>query len=892
MEQRIPKRIIQTGKHIQQPLHNRAMIVNIKLLNPDYEYLFFDDDEVRRFVKQEFPQHLKIFDSFRFPIQRYDFFRYLAVYRYGGFYLDLDVMLAEGLSGLLEFDCVFPFEGLTLNRFLRTHHKMDWEIGNYAFGATARHPFLEAVIQNCVRAQKEPNWVEPMMRGLPFLFKEEFLVLNTSGPGLVTRTLAENRQLAETVTVLFPEDVCDIANWNRFGDLGVHSMEGSWRRRGRRVRRRVAQRWENWKLQGLLKESLKLGKTRHFPMSDSLSNPRRATSRKLSGPLVSILIPAFNAQEWISDAVRSAIAQTWESKEIIVVDDGSTDQTFKVAQQFESEEVLVVTQRQQGAAAARNKALSLSTGDYIQWLDADDLLAPDKIKRQMHALGGGESKRTLLSSAWGKFIYRHQRAQFIPTRLWCDLAPLEWLLCKMEDNVYMQTASWLVSRELTEAAGPWDTRLLGDDDGEYFCRVLLASDGVRFVPDAKMYYRGPGLAFRSLSYIGRSDKKLDAHWLSMLSHIRYLRSLEESDRVRAACVTYVRTSLIHFYPERMDIVKEAEELARDLGGDLGTPGLSWKYSWIRTLFGWRVAKCGQQLLLKSRWSAEKTWDHAAFRMEKIAKPAASQLMKKVRGRYQRAAARYLCRRPFGINPRTPFISFTFDDFPRSALLTGGAVLQSFGLAGTYYVSLGLMGRETATGTMFRAEDLRYLAEQGHEFGCHTFGHRHAWDTKPRAFEDDIVENRRALQRVVPEASFRTLSYPIGVPRPRTKGIASKYFACCRGGGQTFNTGNVDLNYLSAYFLEQGRDDTGGIKSLIDQSCRAGGWLIFATHDVGADPTPFGCTPEFFEDIVKYSVKSGAQILPVYQAYKAILAGSTPRDLEENRQINVTTSTSQ
>src|SRR5208282_3082860 len=96
-------------------------------------------------------------------------------------------------------------------------------------------------------------------------------------------------------------------------------------------------------------------------------------------PSVSILIPAYNAQEWIANTLRSAIAQTWEPKEIIVVDDGSADQTFAIARQFESDAVRVVTQRNQGAAAARNHAFALSRGEYIQWLDADDLLAPDKI---------------------------------------------------------------------------------------------------------------------------------------------------------------------------------------------------------------------------------------------------------------------------------------------------------------------------------------------------------------------------------------------------------------------------------------------------------------------------------------------------------------------------------
>ena len=358
MDSRIPKRIIQTGKHVEQPLHTRAMVMNIKLLNPDYEYLFFDNERVKRFVQQEFPQYREVFDSFPHPIQRYDFFRYLAVYHYGGFYFDLDVMLASGLSHLLETGCVFPFEGLTFSHFLRARYDMDWEIGNFAFGAAAGHPFLKAVIENCVRARKEPSWVKPMMRGMPALSVAEFWVLNTTGPGLISRTLAENPDLAETVTILFPDDVCDVRNWNRFGDLGVHFMEGSWRERMSHVRRRLAQRWENWKLQGLLKESRRRGKTRqNGRKAGSAAAGRQSAGREVQVPLVSILIPAFNAQSWIADTLGSAMAQTWPRKEIIVVDDGSTDQTVAVARKFESAGVRVVTEKNAGAAAARNKAL-------------------------------------------------------------------------------------------------------------------------------------------------------------------------------------------------------------------------------------------------------------------------------------------------------------------------------------------------------------------------------------------------------------------------------------------------------------------------------------------------------------------------------------------------------
>jgi hypothetical protein len=257
----IPRRIIQTGRDRHLPLKHLACSTNLRLLNPDYEFCFFDDDDVRRFVSREFPEYVQAFDAFPHSIQRYDFFRYLAVYRLGGFYFDLDVLLASDLSPLLTAECVFPFEGLTFSRLLHARG-IDWEIGNYAFGASPGHAFLEAVIRNCVRALEEPSWVSPMMRGVPWLSQREHAVLYTTGPGLLTRTLAENMTLAADLTVLFPDDVCDPSGWHKFGDLGVHLMDGSWRHRAGRLRRRLAQRWEAATLTRITKTSQRRGKTR------------------------------------------------------------------------------------------------------------------------------------------------------------------------------------------------------------------------------------------------------------------------------------------------------------------------------------------------------------------------------------------------------------------------------------------------------------------------------------------------------------------------------------------------------------------------------------------------------------------------------------------------------
>ena len=332
----------------------------------------------------------------------------------------------------------------------------------------------------------------------------------------------------------------------------------------------------------------------------------------MSIPLVSILIPAHNSEEWIADSIRSAVAQTWQRKEIIVVDDGSSDKTAQVARQFCSKEMTVLSTENRGAAAARNQALRVSNGDYIQWLDADDLLSPDKIERQLATLRGTDVSRVLLSSSWGYFNYRPDGARFVPTPLWQDLSPVEWLRRKMNDNLYMQTATWLTSRGLTEAAGPWDTRLISDDDGEYFCRVLLASEGTRFVPDAKVFYRITPSS--RLSYVGDSAEKIEALYLSMELHIQYLLSLEESARTRSACLAYLQTWFDVFYPDRPDMIAKLQNLAAKLQGHLEVPKLRRKYAWIRPIFGWKVAKQAQMALPRVKGSLVRFWDKAMYRL--------------------------------------------------------------------------------------------------------------------------------------------------------------------------------------------------------------------------------------------------------------------------------------
>jgi peptidoglycan/xylan/chitin deacetylase (PgdA/CDA1 family) len=243
-------------------------------------------------------------------------------------------------------------------------------------------------------------------------------------------------------------------------------------------------------------------------------------------------------------------------------------------------------------------------------------------------------------------------------------------------------------------------------------------------------------------------------------------------------------------------------------------------------------------------------------------------------RLLKEAAGVLFRKPFAIKTTLPLVSFTFDDFPRSAFLEASPILGRYGLLGTYYVSLGLLGKQSPLGAMFEAEDLIELSRLGHELGCHTFSHCHSWNTPPEVYEGAILKNRQALAAMLPGLSFQTFAYPISAPRPGVKKVAGKHFLCCRGGGRRrINAGEVDLNLLSVNFLEKSRADAAAIKAVIEQNAHARGWLIFATHDVCERPSPFGCTPKVFEQALNWALGSGSRILPVLEALNALRAMS-------------------
>jgi glycosyltransferase involved in cell wall biosynthesis len=303
-------------------------------------------------------------------------------------------------------------------------------------------------------------------------------------------------------------------------------------------------------------------------------------------PLVSVLVAAYNAAAWLTETLDSVSQQTWGNIEIIVVDDGSKDETLSIAKQYESSTIKVIYQENQGASAARNRGLELAQGDFIQYLDADDLLAPDKIERQLTFWQSG-SKNRVISGEWARFVASPDEAIFEPNSLWQDRSPVDWLVCAWQGHWMMHPAAWLVPRAISDQAGCWDESLSLNDDGEYFSRVVLASQGVRFCPGARSYYRS-GIN-GSLS-----GRKTDLAWQSAFSSIeqsiQHLLAQEDSPRTRQVGANMLQRFIYEVYPNVPELRHQAALKVKHLGGATECPMGGPFFRALMVILGWERSK--------------------------------------------------------------------------------------------------------------------------------------------------------------------------------------------------------------------------------------------------------------------------------------------------------------
>ena len=207
---------------------------------------------------------------------------------------------------------------------------------------------------------------------------------------------------------------------------------------------------------------------------------------------VSILIPVYNSEKYLAETIESALNQTYKNIEIIIVDDGSTNNSLQIAKKYEFEKEKVFSQINSGAPKARNLAFEKSSGDFIQYLDADDLLALNKIEshiEQIKNYGKGNVYFCPHTRNYDEFLKGVCFEQDINRDF---ESPINLFIANFNGKGNVQTASWLVPREFIKQAGPWNEKLIKAQDGEFFLRVALQSKRLIFNKYTVVYYRKSG----------------------------------------------------------------------------------------------------------------------------------------------------------------------------------------------------------------------------------------------------------------------------------------------------------------------------------------------------------------------------------------------------------------
>jgi glycosyltransferase involved in cell wall biosynthesis len=304
-------------------------------------------------------------------------------------------------------------------------------------------------------------------------------------------------------------------------------------------------------------------------------------------PKVSILMPCYNAERYVGAALESALNQTWPNKEIVVVDDGSKDSSAHVLQQFASRDVKVIHQKNQGQCAAANRAFAESTGDYIKFFDADDLLAPETLERQMQRLGG--SITAVASAEWGRF-YGDDLSTFRlnPEPVWKDMDARDWLVQAWEHaHPMQQCALWLLPRPLMEQTGLWNEELSLINDFEFFARILCHASEVRFTPGARLFYRS-GLA-GSLSG-QKSRKAVESSFKSITLGTEHLLRRRQDAAAKRSCANILQQFVYEFYPAHPDLCSVVSARIKELGGSNLKPTGSPRFHQLSRWIGWKGAR--------------------------------------------------------------------------------------------------------------------------------------------------------------------------------------------------------------------------------------------------------------------------------------------------------------
>jgi peptidoglycan/xylan/chitin deacetylase (PgdA/CDA1 family) len=235
----------------------------------------------------------------------------------------------------------------------------------------------------------------------------------------------------------------------------------------------------------------------------------------------------------------------------------------------------------------------------------------------------------------------------------------------------------------------------------------------------------------------------------------------------------------------------------------------------------------------------------------------------------RKAARHHRSKPFVMRNTLPLVSFSFDDAPESAYTNGAAILEDYGIRGTFYIASGTCGAQDEYWRLIERDQVRALYESGHEIGCHTFSHVCVEQLDARGLQEECEKNLERLQLLCPGIELTNFCYPYGRASLPRKLQLQKRFYSCRGIYEGINAGTVDLGMLRVIELFDRTLTPEKLSRVLDETRDSNGWLIFFTHDVADPPTGIGCSPQFLRATVEKVRAAQFPCLPIRDALRAI-----------------------
>ena len=300
---------------------------------------------------------------------------------------------------------------------------------------------------------------------------------------------------------------------------------------------------------------------------------------------VSIIIPLYNNEAYIAQTIDSCLGQTHDNIEIIVVENGSTDKSYQVVKSIDDKRLSVFQIPTPNAAAARNYGYHKAKGAYIVFLDADDVMAPNKIELQLKALSK-KPEGWVASCAWAKFKTNTKDAVITPQKVWAIQNPIDWCLQSWTGEWYDDSlGGWLIPKPIIDKAGLWDEQLSLHDDGEFMCRVLLASKGNVFVENTVVYYRQQD---NSLSRDHTSKKAAESALLVYKSYQKEILKFQDSKLTRRALARNFSRFIYEYFPAHAQLINEAYREINELGVKTPLVG-SPSFKIIQRIVGFKLA---------------------------------------------------------------------------------------------------------------------------------------------------------------------------------------------------------------------------------------------------------------------------------------------------------------